>query len=134
MTNNLIGYRVCLKRLGRLGNVIFGWTMVREEGYSYSWLLSTKAWRVDLSITFSLYASVKHSGCRDTQSFRDPKSGVLAIIRDRPKSILGLSTNQTFRKSVIPSRYDIFRVHSCHELWIMLYPCFLYTLSVRSFT
>ncbi|KAF9455758.1 hypothetical protein BDZ94DRAFT_1277379, partial [Collybia nuda] len=54
--------------------------MVREEGYSYSWLLSMKAWRADLSITLSLYAS----------------SGVLAIIRDRPKSILGLGTGQTF--------------------------------------
>ncbi|KAF9455712.1 hypothetical protein BDZ94DRAFT_1277529, partial [Collybia nuda] len=63
--------------------------MVQEEGYSYSWLLSTKAWRADLLITLSLYAL-------DTQSFRDPKSGVLAIIRDRPKSILGLSTGQTF--------------------------------------
>ncbi|KAF9455628.1 hypothetical protein BDZ94DRAFT_1277749, partial [Collybia nuda] len=58
--------------------------MVREEGNSYSWLLSTKAWRANLSITLSL------------RSFRDPKSGVLAIIRDRPKSILGLGTGQTF--------------------------------------
>ncbi|KAF9456633.1 hypothetical protein BDZ94DRAFT_1275176 [Collybia nuda] len=44
------------------GQCYLWWTMVREEGYSYSWLLSTKAWRADLSITSSLYASVKHLG------------------------------------------------------------------------
>ncbi|KAF9455868.1 hypothetical protein BDZ94DRAFT_1277081, partial [Collybia nuda] len=70
--------------------------MVREEGYSYSWLLSTKAWRADLSITLFLYASVKHSGWQDIQSFHDPTSNVLAIIRDHPKSILGLGAGQTF--------------------------------------
>ncbi|KAF9465477.1 hypothetical protein BDZ94DRAFT_1253904 [Collybia nuda] len=44
------------------GQCYLWWTMVREEGNSYSWLLSTKAWRANLSITLSLYASVKHSG------------------------------------------------------------------------
>ncbi|KAF9455407.1 hypothetical protein BDZ94DRAFT_1278217 [Collybia nuda] len=73
----------------KAGQYYLWWTMVQEEGYSYSWLLSTKAWRADLSITLFLYAS-------DIQSFHDPTSNVLAIIRDRPKSILGLGTGQTF--------------------------------------
>ncbi|KAF9456131.1 hypothetical protein BDZ94DRAFT_440259 [Collybia nuda] len=60
------------------------WMAVWKEEYSYCWLLSMKAWHANLSITLSLYASGKHSGWWDTQSFHDLNFGVLTIIRDCP--------------------------------------------------
>ncbi|KAF9463099.1 hypothetical protein BDZ94DRAFT_1259607 [Collybia nuda] len=51
--------------------------MVREEGYSYSWLLSTKAWRADLSITLSLstrWLNIRDDGTLSPSVIRSPVS------------------------------------------------------------